>query len=55
VASLAAIQARGEGADHRALTRLATEMANGDWIIPSDDGRPNHPEVAAFVRALALF
>jgi hypothetical protein len=27
--------------------RLATEMANGQWIIPSDDGRPNHPEVAA--------
>jgi hypothetical protein len=35
--------------------RLATELANGKWIIPSTNGRANHPEIAALVKEVLYF
>jgi hypothetical protein len=34
---------------------LAGELERGDWIVPSDAGRPTHPEVGAFLRDLLYY
>ena len=34
---------------------LAGELSDGRWLFPSDDGRPNHPEVNALCRDLLYY
>lgn len=37
------------------IESMATELANGKWIIPSRQGRPGHPELGFWIRDMLFY